>query len=100
MTDPVVRPGVVRVHAVAVGRVQGVWYRDSCRQQADRLGLVGQVRNAADGTVEIDAQGPRAAVDALLDWARIGPPRAQVRQLRVEDRAPWDDPPRSFDVTW
>jgi acylphosphatase len=97
---PAGRPDVVRVHAVAAGRVQGVWYRESCRREAGRLGVVGQVRNTVDGAVEVDAQGPRTAVEALLRWARTGPPRAQVDRLHVEDRAPWGEPPRSFDVAW
>jgi acylphosphatase len=78
----------VRVRATAEGRVQGVWYRESCRRRADELGVVGDVRNTAAGTVEIDAQGTRAAVEALLTWARQGPPAARVTGLRVEDLPP------------
>ena len=49
---------VVRVRAVVAGRVQGVWFRESCRREAERLGVTGWVRNRADGSVEIEAQGP------------------------------------------
>jgi acylphosphatase len=80
--------GRVRVHAVVTGRVQGVWYRESCRRAAERLGVGGWVRNTPDGRVEIEAEGPRQAVEALLDWARQGPARAEVAALAVDDREP------------
>lgn len=81
-------PGVVRVRAVVSGRVQGVWYRESCRREADRLGVVGWIRNRPDGRVELEAEGPRPAVDELLSWARIGPPQAVVDSLAITDLAP------------
>ncbi|HZM39464.1 MAG TPA: acylphosphatase [Acidimicrobiales bacterium] len=81
-------PAVVRVRAVVSGRVQGVWYRESCRREAERLGVGGWVRNRPDGRVEIEAEGPRPAVDALLTWAGIGPPRAVVDRMAVDDRPP------------
>jgi acylphosphatase len=83
-----VSPGVVRVRAVVSGRVQGVWYRESCRQQADRLGVSGWVANRPDGRVELEAEGPRPAVDALLTWARAGPQRAVVESVAVADLPP------------
>ncbi len=80
--------GVVRVRALVSGRVQGVWYRETCRRQAQRLGVAGVVRNRPDGRVEIDAEGDRPAVDELLSWAREGPPQARVVTLAVEDLDP------------
>lgn len=78
-------PGtVVRVRAVVAGRVQGVWFRESCRREAERLGVTGWVRNRADGSVEIEAQGRRAAVDALVTWAHAGPRLAVVESVGVE----------------
>ncbi|MBV5325101.1 MAG: acylphosphatase, partial [Rhodospirillaceae bacterium] len=56
----------LRIH----GRVQGVWFRESMRQEAERLGASGWVRNAPDGSVEAMVQGSETAVDALVDWAR------------------------------
>lgn len=60
------------------GRVQGVFYRDSCRGEAHRLGVRGWVRNNEDGTVELHAEGPAAAVDSLVAWCGRGPTRAWV----------------------
>ena len=66
------------------GHVQGVWFRDSCRNEAKRLGVSGSVRNREDGSVEIVAEGPEHAVAALVSWARTGPPRADVVEVSVE----------------
>ena len=77
--------GVVRVRAVVTGRVQGVWYRQGCRREAERLGVVGWVANRPDGSVEIEAEGRRAAVGDLLAWARQGPARAVVERVVIED---------------
>jgi acylphosphatase len=73
----------VRVRAVVTGRVQGVWFRGSCRREAIRLGVAGWVVNRPDGTVEIEAEGDRASVDALVSWAHRGPPRARVEHVEV-----------------
>jgi acylphosphatase len=85
---PPARAGRVRVRAVVSGRVQGVWFRESCRREADRLGVAGWVRNTPDGAVEIEAEGERAAVDALVAWARRGPDRARVASVAVADLPP------------
>lgn len=73
-----------RLHAVISGFVQGVSYRASTRREAARLGLSGWVRNLPDGGVEFVAEGERARVEALLEWARRGPPAARVEALREE----------------
>ena len=78
----------VRCRAVVSGRVQGVYYRDSCQQMARRLGVRGSVRNRSDGTVEVVAEGDRDAVDQLLTWCRHGPPRAKVTAMIVTDETP------------
>jgi acylphosphatase len=49
----------VRYRVVVTGRVQGVWFRESCREHAERLGVSGWVRNRADGAVEIEVEGAR-----------------------------------------
>lgn len=71
------------VKAVVSGRVQGVWFRAHTQDKARELGVNGWVRNLPDGSVEIVAQGDAAQIDALLSWARHGPPQAEVRDLQV-----------------
>ena len=66
------------------GRVQGVWFRESMRREAERLGVTGWVRNTSDGAVEAVVQGPAEAVDALIEWARSGPPMARVDGIEIE----------------
>jgi acylphosphatase len=68
---------------IAHGRVQGVWFREGMRQEAQRLGVTGWVRNRRDGTVEAVVQGPPAAVEAIVAWARRGPEAAEVERLEV-----------------
>ena len=60
------------------GRVQGVFFRDSCARQARAAGVAGWVRNRADGTVEAWFEGPASAVEGLVRWCRSGPGRADV----------------------
>jgi acylphosphatase len=74
---------VTRVHLVASGRVQGVYYRQSTAEVAARLGLRGWVRNLPDGRVEAEAEGPRAGLEALVDFCRRGPEAARVDGLEV-----------------
>ena len=66
------------------GRVQGVWFRDSTRREAARLGLAGHAINLADGNVEVLATGPVEALDELEQWLHVGPPVAQVAQVDVK----------------
>jgi acylphosphatase len=79
---------VVARRIVASGRVQGVFFRDSTRREAIRLGVAGWVRNCPDGTVEAHAEGTPDAVGALVRWAREGPRHADVDELRVSDVEP------------
>ncbi|MGZ4199172.1 MAG: acylphosphatase [Thermoleophilia bacterium] len=72
------------VRFCASGRVQGVYFRAATRQVGDRLGLQGWVRNRGDGAVEGHLQGDEAAVEAMLDWCRQGPPSAEVERLTWE----------------
>jgi acylphosphatase len=67
-----------RLHAVVRGRVQGVSFRFYTQSQAMTLGLTGWVANRSDGSVEVVAEGPRPALNRLLDWLRHGPPLARV----------------------
>lgn len=79
---------VVRRRAVVSGRVQGVFFRDTCERVASGLGVSGWVRNRPDGTVEVVAEGTAAAVDDLLTWCHSGPPRARVDRVEVADEPP------------
>jgi len=71
----------LRIH----GRVQGVWYRESMRQEAERLGIGGWVRNRLDGTVEAVVEGEAPAVDAMTRWAERGPRDAEVTRVDAAD---------------
>lgn len=73
-----------RVRIVVSGRVQGVWFRESTRETAEALGLVGTVRNLLTGEVEIIAEGPRHRLEALAVWARRGPSAARVDHITEE----------------
>ena len=66
------------------GKVQGVFFRASTREQARRLGLRGRADNRADGRVEVLAAGDGAAVDALEGWLQHGPPAARVDGVERE----------------
>ncbi|MBD7924437.1 acylphosphatase [Xanthomonas bonasiae] len=66
------------------GRVQGVYFRASTRERALALGLDGHARNLADGSVEVIAAGEAAALEALAEWLRHGPPAARVEQVLRE----------------
>lgn len=77
MSDPVTRRLAIR------GHVQGVFYRESMRQEAGRLGVSGWVRNRLDGSVEAVVQGSAAAVEAITSWAHHGPPDARVTGVEV-----------------
>ncbi len=79
-----------RVHLTASGSVQGVFFRAATSDEARRLGVTGWVRNAEDGTVELEAQGAPDAVESLIDFCRRGPGAARVDDLQIEPREPVD----------
>jgi len=63
------------------GRVQGVWFRDSTRREARRLGITGHAINLPNGDVEVLAVGSAAALRELEAWLHVGPPVAKVRRV-------------------
>jgi DNA ligase D-like protein (predicted 3'-phosphoesterase) len=72
------------IRAVVSGTVQGVGFREEIRRRATRLGVLGWVRNRDDGTVELHAEGPSAAVDQLVGFLADGPRGARVSDVAVE----------------
>lgn len=82
----------VAIHLVVMGEVQGVGFRAFTRMVAQQLKLVGWVRNLPDETVEIWAEGPRAALQRLLEAVRRGPSGGFVQQVSVE----WPTPQGKF----
>ncbi|HEY7627206.1 MAG TPA: acylphosphatase [Ilumatobacteraceae bacterium] len=79
---------MIRVRAVVEGRVQGVWYRESCRREAVAESVAGWVRNNEDGSVEAVLEGEAHAVARVLAWMRTGPPSAIVTNVRVTEEEP------------
>ena len=66
------------------GKVQGVFFRASTREQALKLGLCGHAKNLPDGSVDVLAAGDAESIDALETWLRIGPPMARVDAVSLE----------------
>lgn len=77
-----------RVHVHIAGKVQGVWFRESTKTEAETLGVKGWVRNRVDGRVEAVFEGPDGAVDRLVSWCHDGPSAARVEGVEVQDQEP------------
>ena len=82
---------------LVAGKVQGVWFRASTREQALALGLRGFAKNLDDGRVEVVAVGDASAIDALAEWLRQGPPLARVDRVERTDGVDAGHP-AGFDV--
>lgn len=76
------------LHVTVRGLVQGVGFRYFVLRKAGALGLAGYVRNCADGSVEILAEGEKALLEELLSAVRVGPRSAAVRDVALEWMAP------------
>jgi len=79
---------VVRYRVLISGRVQGVFFRDTCRRMAREHGVSGWVRNLPDGRVEAVFEGRAEDVGRLVEWARRGPSRAVVAGVVVQAEPP------------
>jgi acylphosphatase len=78
---------IIARRCFVAGRVQGVFYRASTRQRAHELGCRGYAHNLPDGRVEVLAVGEPAAVHALIEWLRQGPPAAHVTEVKCVEVA-------------
>lgn len=86
---------MIAAHILVSGHVQGVSFRVNAQKQANRLGLDGWVRNIPNGSVEIHAEGPDACVEEFIEWCRVGPSEAFVKDVKVK-MVPVDGGPRGF----
>jgi acylphosphatase len=73
------------VHVIVTGRVQGVFFRAYTKEEADKLGLVGWVRNRPDGSVEALVAGESDAVDRMIAWFPNGSPMSSVTKVTVTE---------------
>jgi acylphosphatase len=87
---------VIRRRVVVHGRVQGVFFRDTTRRQAQTRGVAGWVRNNRDGTVEAVFEGDADAVERMVELSRSGPSGARVERMEVFEEEP--EGLRSFEV--
>ncbi|MDP9072492.1 MAG: acylphosphatase [Actinomycetota bacterium] len=78
----------VRRRVLVDGRVQGVFFRDSCRDEAVRAGVAGWAANLADGRVEVVVEGEPEAVEGVVAWCRQGPPGARITDVQVTEQEP------------
>lgn len=76
------------LHLLISGRVQGVWFRESMKRKAERLGVTGWVRNLADGRVEAVVCAEAARLDPMLRWTAKGSPLARVDDIERSDIQP------------
>jgi acylphosphatase len=79
---------VIRRRAVVHGNVQGVFFRDSARREAEKVGVAGWITNNSDGTVEAVFEGDEDAVETMLGFCREGPGRADVERVEVSEEEP------------
>ncbi len=85
------------IRALISGRVQGVFFRDSTRREANRLGIVGHAVNLPDGRVEVLACGEPEALEALITWLHHGPELARVTAVSIGEIEA-AEPPAGFRV--
>jgi acylphosphatase len=73
----------VRVHVFVGGKVQGVYFRQKTMETARSHGVTGWVRNLPDGRVEAVLEGDESSVKNVIEWCKIGPPKAQVENVNA-----------------
>lgn len=82
---------MIRSRVQVTGRVQGVFYRDTCREEAQRRGVTGWVANRPDGSVEAVFEGGPDAVEAMVAWAHRGSSQSTVDKVEVSEEPPEGD---------
>ncbi|MFZ0544874.1 MAG: acylphosphatase [Candidatus Promineifilaceae bacterium] len=88
-----------QIQATVHGRVQGVFFRQTTRSEAQKFGLKGWVKNERNGTVSVTAIGPEEVLKQFIEYLHQGPPGAQVSRVEVA----WSEAEQSFkgfDVRW
>lgn len=88
----------VTKHLKIIGRVQGVFFRESMRAQATKLGVSGWVRNRREGWLEAVYHGDPQAVEELVKWASRGPPSASVEHIDVTETGDDSEKYKGFEV--
>jgi acylphosphatase len=83
----------LRAHVIVHGLVQGVWFRSSTRDEADRLGVSGWVSNLPDGSVEAVFEGDKKKVEEIVGWCHRGPSGAKVSKVEIV----WEPYRKEFD---
>jgi acylphosphatase len=78
----------IRRRVLVSGRVQGVFFRDTCRRVAEAAGVAGWARNLPDGHVEVALEGERDVVQGVIDWCRRGTDWAEVTDVEVIEEEP------------
>lgn len=79
---------IIGIHCFVSGKVQGVWFRASTKEEAERLNLTGWVKNLPDGRVEVMACGKKEQVEQLWEWLQKGPRLAKVDKVDREELTP------------
>ena len=74
------------IHVIVKGKVQGVFYRASAKKVADEYGVTGWVQNTKNDCVEMAASGSQQALQKFMDWCKIGPARANVTEVIVNEK--------------
>lgn len=87
-----------RAHVFVSGKVQGVYYRANTRDTARERGVDGWVKNLDDGRVEAVFEGPKEAVDEMVEWCHTGSPAARVEGVDVDYEEPQGED--GFEVRW
>ena len=79
---------MIRRRLLVSGAVQGVFYRDTCRSEAEAAGVAGSARNLPDGRVEVILEGEEAGVDEVIAWCRKGTSGSRVEGIEISEEQP------------